>query len=314
MRSNGLDLASLVTARRLLLNSRDARKQTRTPLQKKTNVLDHFKEDQALLSGNCGCRESCQNHGNKLPAENLDIKLADLINRLQDPDQGVSDPSESRRTRVEARVSVHTEVKTEFRMEYRSLERVDGLVLRDSQLAETDRYRFEFLTADRLRIVDKWSNRCTTIWGDPHVDVDDVEGARDGDFKDLSGSNTHTTFMLLDGTRLTITALDDGIIEAVDIYKDNERVRGYGGASSLFNEGMQYFQQDPVDLPSSVPLGDVVRAGGDGNDWYSPSGSLLWGQTTGPAIQNRPQSVLQMSLTQEVSQAVEASISVDTQV
>jgi hypothetical protein len=273
--------------------------------------LDHFKEDQALLSGQSGCSETCQKYGKKSPADNLDIKLSDLVKQFRNPDQENTDDFEQIKTRVEARVSVHTEVKSEFRMEYRSLEKVDGLILRDSRLAETDRYRFEFLSADRLRIIDKWSNRSTTIWGDPHIDVDDVEGSWDGDFKDLTGSSTHTTFMLLDGTRLTITALDDGIIEAVDIFKDSERVHGYGGASSHFHEGLQYFQKDPADLPSSVPLGDVVKAGGDGNDWYTVSGSLLWGQTTGPMIRSRPQSVLKMSLTQEVTQVVEASISVD---
>jgi len=139
-----------------------------------------------------------------------------------------------------------------------------------------------------------------------------VEGNWDGDFKDLAGSATHTTFMLLDGTRLTITALDTGIIEAVDIYKDSERIRGYGGASSHFQARQQYFQEDPADLPASIPYGDVVKAGGDGNDWFTPDGSLLWGQTTGPAVHTRPSSVLQMTLRREITEFQKASISIDT--
>jgi hypothetical protein len=50
---------------------------------------------------------------------------------------------------------------------------------------------------------------------------------------------------------------------------------------------------------SLVPLGDVVQAGGDGNDWYA-GGKLLWGKTTGPVVSTRPAYILEMEFQQSV--------------
>ena len=148
------------------------------------------------------------------------ISLGDLIQQLRSLDarqdttgQQVNNPLMNVTT-----VEVTTTIQEEFTFQYSSLEPVDGLVVRNRNLAETDRYAFNFSDGTTLKITDKWSGKSTTIWGDPHVDVSDVQGNNDGDFKDLTASDSHTTFMLQDGTRLTITAKDAGIIEGVDIF------------------------------------------------------------------------------------------------
>ena len=102
------------------------------------------------------------------------------------------------------------------------------MAVRSKSMAETDRYRFSFSNngAD-LTITDKWSMKNTQIWGDPHIDTNDEEGDFNGEFKDLTNSNAHTTFLLRDGTRVTFKALDTGLIEEVDIIKENAHVKGY---------------------------------------------------------------------------------------
>lgn len=95
-------------------------------------------------------------------------------------------------------------------------------MVHDQNYAKSNSYLFKFTDGSTFTILDKWSNKSTTIWGDPHVDVSDVEGASDGDFKDLKTSDEFTTFMLGDGTRVTFKAKDAGIIERVDIF---QRVR-----------------------------------------------------------------------------------------
>ena len=48
-------------------------------------------------------------------------------------------------------------------------------------------------------------------------------------------------------------------------------------------------------------LGDVVSAGGDGNDWFNSAGKMVWGKTTGPAVTTRPSYVMAMEYRQSTS-------------
>jgi hypothetical protein len=71
----------------------------------------------------------------------------------------------------------------------------------------------------------------------------------------------------------------------VDIVKGSQHLRGTGSASKDWSEERSLFA-DPVDSAgtgSAVPTGDLVVAGGDGNDWFDAAGRLVWGKTTGPA-------------------------------
>jgi hypothetical protein len=235
--------------------------------------------------------------------DNINIKLSDLIGQLK----SIQSNSGNQKTTSTTQVTVAYERKeTEISINYRELPRVDGLVVRNKQYAETDRYAFEFLDGATFRITDKWSGKSTTIWGDPHVDTSDEEGSSNGEFSDLKSSDAYTTLKLEDGTQVTFTAKDNGVIEAVDIYKGSQHLLGYGMAytdtalaSSLFADKV-----DVISNPSNhTPLGDVVIAGGDGNDWFNTAGQMIWGQTTGPRVTSRPYSMMEINIRQSVESA-----------
>ncbi len=242
---------------------------------------------------------------------NTDISLSALIQKLHNSggqnQQGLT-------TQV---IAFEQTVEIEESLTYYNLEPIDGLVVKNRNLAETDRYRFEFSDGSTLKITDKWSNRSTTIWGDPHVDTSDEEGNNNGDFKDLKGSDQHTTFMLSDGTRLTFTARDNGVIEKVDIFKGSQHLTGIGSASKEWNEKDGLFaksvKNDAFGSSSLVPMGDVVYAGGDGNDWYDASRNLVWGKTTGLIVTSRPSSYVEYTYSQRITQQLTV-LQVDEQV
>ena len=211
-------------------------------------------------------------------------------------------------------VSFKQTVESSTSLSYTALAKVDGLVRRSQTLAETDRYSFDFTDGTNFKITDKWSSRSTTIWGDPHVDVDDGDGAYDGDFKDLKGSNSQTTLMLQDSTRVTFNAADDGLIASVDIFKGSQHLQGIGQASAQWETGDRLFAPKVNSggaTSSSLAMGDVVYAGGDGNDWFTAGGQLLWGKTTGPIVTTRPGAVIQFNYQQKISQQI--TIQVDKQ-
>jgi hypothetical protein len=141
--------------------------------------------------------------------------------------------------------------------------------------------------------------------------VDDLAGNQDGDFQDLKKSNTQTTMMLQDGTRVTFTALDNGVIEAVDIFKGNQHLGGIGEASKNWKLETGLFatrvDQDGG-KSSSLATGDTVYAGGDGNDWFTADGRLLWGKTTGPVITSRPFAVMQFEYRESISSQLSVQV------
>ena len=111
---------------------------------------------------------------------------------------------------------------------------------------------------------------------------------------DLKSSDTHTTFMLIDGTRVSFKARDSGLIETVDIIKASQHIHGIGQTSPDWNPktgllNLNLFT-DGFFLDTIVPYGDIVFAGRDGKDWYNAAGKLIWGGTTTPTILNAPQS------------------------
>jgi hypothetical protein len=233
---------------------------------------------------------------------NLDIRLADLYKKIYGPKE---QPQQSAQAQV---IEFFQKVETEVSLNYYNLEKVDGLVVKNKNLAETDRYRFEFSTGSTLKITDKWSNKSTTIWGDPHIDTSDQEGDNNGDFKDLSGSDKYTTFMLADNTRITFTARDSGIIEQVDIFNGSQHLTGIGAGSTSWDDENGLFAQwvtnDAYSALSSVPVGDVVYAGGDGNDWFDAAKNLVWGKTIGPVVTSRPSSFVEFQYQQRITQQI----------
>ena len=275
-------------------------------LAKSKSAKDWLEEDEALLSGQMPEAQKSQavaQHRAE-PADQR-IYLSDLIRRLQEAQKQAAPPAPDAASQSETTLE-YTSVQTDISLEYRTLTPVEGLVRRNQNLAETDRYQFDFTGGDNFKITDKWSNKSTTIWGDPHVDVSDVEGSRDGEFSDLKSSDTHTTLQLQDGTRVTFTARDNGIIEAVDIFKGNQHLQGLGSGSKDWQAETGLFatpvQNDGQSAASALAQGDVVRAGGDGTDWFDTAGHLVWGKITGPDVTARPSYVMQMSVSQTLTQ------------
>jgi hypothetical protein len=306
-------ISGLVLARRLMIMAQEMADERNGKKVTRKTVQEAMQEDQVLISGEQPDAAEYANPAQAAPQPQAaaveDLNLSDLIRRLDALRAG--DPPAAVATAVA--VEIRQEETTEISMQYTSLERVDGLVLRSKHLAETDRYALEFSDGVTFQITDKWSGRSTRIWGDPHVDTDDEAGDRNGEFSDLKGSNDHTTLMLQDGTRVTFTAKDDGVIERVDIFKDGQHLGGLGEASKEFNEQTGLFA-GKVDRAAAagVPAGDTIYAGGDGNDWFSAAGVLLWGKTTGPQVTERPASVLEMSYRRTLVQSVSVA-SVSTQ-
>ena len=301
------EISNLMIARRLLeIEKRQEARRSGKNVEEKS-ALENMEEDLALISDSAINAQI--NEANSLPQiENININLTDLQGTAGKEAKPVQDNGASNGFIVESNQSI--EIKLELR--YRANEPLEGLVVHDRNYAESDRYLYKFADGTTFTILDKWTNKSTTIWGDPHVDVDDVDGNNNGDFKDLKSSDDITTFMLEDGTRLTFKAKDAGIIEQVDIFKGSQHIKGIGQAATDFipENGLFYNKVlgDGTAVASATPLGDVVHAGGDGNDWFDSSNKLIWGKTTGPVINQRPSATLEFYYKQTVS----SSISVQT--
>ena len=277
-------MLSLLTARRLLLRAHQDVLGKMKPADREEappTAREALAEDEALLSGGAVTPDP----GCPVPKESdTRIRLSDLAHRLRELQQDPQGAAAGRSARSETVVASLTQQETEVTIRIEVYEPVSGLVRRDQHLAESDRYRFEFVDGATFRITDKWSGKSTTIWGDPHVDTSDEEGSSNGEFSDLRESDQYTTLKLQDGTQVTFTAKDNGVIEAVDVVNGSQHLRGIGSASKEWSEERSLFA-DPVDSAgtgSAVPTGDLVIAGGDGNDWFDAAGRLVWGKTTDP--------------------------------
>lgn len=241
--------------------------------------------------------------------DNINIRIADLINKLQAlRDSSASGGNDAQAIEINFQQQVHTEISVSLEV----YEPVEGLVVRNRNLAETDLYKFEFIDGATFKITDKSTGKSTTIWGDPHIDTSDEEGAHNGDFKDLTGSDTHTTFILRDNTRVTFSARDEGLIQQVDIFKGNQHLSGIGAEHKDFDPTTGLFAAEVDNQAktyiSTVPVGDVVYAGGDGNDWYNAARQLVWGKTTGPLAGERPAFLYQYSYQQIISQQMSVNM------
>jgi hypothetical protein len=299
---NGSSMINLMMARRLMLAMRRLDDKLKHPHQVQQNSkLDEMEEDELQLSGNAPADKVADPVPEINFGENVNIKISDLLKRL---DALRNSSAEDGQQAVE--ISFQQEVKTEISVKLEVYEHVDGLVVRNQNLAETDQYKFEFLSGDTFKITDKSTGKSTTIWGDPHVDTSDEDGINNGDFQDLKGSKTHTTFMLRDNTRITFTARDEGLIQKVDIFKGSQHLGGIGAESKDFKPETGLFaskvDENASSFSSTVPTGDTVYAGGDGNDWFSASHELVWGKTTGLLAGPRPDYLFDFSFQQSISQ------------
>ena len=289
------DISNLTVVRRLLEMDKNAKARHSGKNVEEKSALDYMEEDQVLISA--VALDAQKQESNSLPQiENVNVNLADL--------RGDAKQTTAQQVVVQENQSIEIEME----LRYQSNAPIDGLVVHDKNYAESDRYLFKFADGSTFTILDKWTSKSTTIWGDPHVDVNDVEGTSNGDFKDLTSSEDVTTFMLADDTRVTFKAQDAGIIEQVDIFKGSQHIKGTGQAAADFSAETGLFfnkvLQDGASVASATPLGDVVRAGGDGNDWFDAKDKLIWGKTTGPVVTQRPPATLEFFYRQTVSRSV----------
>jgi hypothetical protein len=303
------DLSNLRIAQRLMEIEKNVKARRNGKLVDEKSALDYFEEDQALIS------DSAMIGKDQAPIplpqiENINVQLSDLLKITKElgntaNQEAVSVPLNNAKEGFAVTGTQSVEVELELR--YRSNTPMEGLVVHDQNYAESDRYLFKFADGATFTILDKWTNKSTTIWGDPHVDVDDMEGNNDGDFKDLKSSEDFTTFMLADGTRLTFKAKDAGLIEQVDIFKGSQHIKGVGSAAKEFSPETGLFSNKVMGdgtLAANIAAGDVIYAGGDGNDWFNANNKLIWGKTTGPVVTQRPPAILELYYKQTISQSL----------
>jgi len=297
------DLSNLMAARRLIEMASDAEARRNGKKVTEKSALDYLEADQAFISG--AALDANQQNAASVPVENINVKLSDFQSLAQAVENTAQ---QSAPTQTGITLEASQSVEVQIQLSYKSNAPVEGLLVHDQNFAESDRYLFNFKDGATFTIIDKWANKSTTVWGDPHVDVDDVDGNNDGDFNALKSSNDFTTFMLGDGTRLTFKAQDNGLIEQVDIYKGSQHVTGLGQAAKDFSPENALFSKkvlaDGGSAALAKPLGDVVYAGGDGNDWFDASQKLIWGKTTGPLVTQRPSATLTFRYKQTVTQSI----------
>lgn len=204
---------------------------------------------------------------------------------------------------------IKTAFHLEFHLEQKEIRHIDyvpfskDLKRLDEKTVDTGRYLISFMSSTSLRIWDKLSQLSTTIWGDPHVDLSDEKGRVNGEFSDLKKSHLLTTLKLLDDTSVVIKAPDDGLIQEVHIFKGDQHIMGIGKGASLIrkmgpNRGggqkagkniakdvlvgtFGKIDRNVSTLDEYLNASDVVRAGGDGNDWFDQTGRLIWGGQKG---------------------------------
>ena len=118
--------------------------------------------------------------------------------------------------------------------------------------------------------------KSTRIWGDPHVDEGDRDGANDWEFK------RNSTFVLGDGTRINVTTTPGGaagatVTSQLEVISGNDRVvasgidKGKGEIGTVTQDGYQHvngFQ------------GDVFVMGQEADDW-SYTGHEIVGSENG---------------------------------
>jgi hypothetical protein len=283
------NMVEALAARRLLLAAERAEARRKGKTVEKKTAKDYMEEEQAMMSSNS--QKAGKVRAQRQTQDDVQIKLSDLKKCIKEVNTSSNNNTSARQSTTV--YATYRKEELDIELKYELLEKIDGLVLKNKNLAETDRYRFEFQDGTTFKITDKWSGKSTTIWGDPHVDTSDEQGSMNGEFSDLKESDEYTTLMLQDGTRVTFTAKDNGVIEAVDIYKDSQHLNGIGSASQYWNQTGGLFAnavaEDALAAQSRIPLGDVVYAGGDGNDWYNAAQQLVWGKTTGSIVDQRPE-------------------------
>ncbi len=68
-----------------------------------------------------------------------------------------------------------------------------------------------------------------------------------------------------------------------------------------------FFRGDPT---LQLSPGDTIYAGGDGNDWFTSTGQMVWGTTTGPEVNTRPYAVMKMDYQETITQEARVQVNI----
>jgi hypothetical protein len=118
--------------------------------------------------------------------------------------------------------------------------------------------------------------KTTRVWGDPHIDEGDRDGANDWEFK------RNSTFVLGDGTRINVTTAPFGsngatVTSQLEVISGNDRVtvsdvdKGKGKIGAITQDGYQH---------ANGFQGDVFVMGREADDW-SYTGREITGSENG---------------------------------
>lgn len=123
--------------------------------------------------------------------------------------------------------------------------------------------------------------KTTRIWGDPHVDEGDKDGATDWDFK------RNSTFVLGDGTRINVTTApygNDGmtVTSGLEVISGNDRVlvsdidKGKGNIGTVTQDGYAH---------ANSFQGDVFVQGRETDDWSFQGKEIIGSNNGGESFQ-----------------------------
>ncbi|HVF42701.1 MAG TPA: DUF1521 domain-containing protein [Pyrinomonadaceae bacterium] len=122
--------------------------------------------------------------------------------------------------------------------------------------------------------------KTTRVWGDPHVDEGDRDGANDWEFK------RNSTFVLGDGTRINVTTAPFGsggatVTSSLEVISGNDRVvvsdidKGKGNIGTVTQDGYQH---------ANGFDGDVFVMGREADDWSYTGKEILGSENGGDSF------------------------------
>jgi hypothetical protein len=131
------NMQDLIAARRLLWHASELEALKKDPHAKVKSLKDAYEEGQVSFSGESRSVDAPKVSPGKV--ENESIRLKDLIQQLgMLQNSQMEDGGQGNQVTIREKVSIVEEME----VNYDPLTPVEGLVVRSSQLAETDRYRF----------------------------------------------------------------------------------------------------------------------------------------------------------------------------
>ncbi|MHB8089768.1 MAG: hypothetical protein ACYDH2_16120, partial [Anaerolineaceae bacterium] len=133
------NITDIRMAYRLMLHSKISEARQKGDKTAEKAASSDLEKDDVLISE---AAKSAQSGNVSAPGSvgdlNINIRLADLYKKIYGPKE---QPQQTPQALV---IEFFQQIETEASLTYANLEYVDGLVVKNANLAETDRYRFDF--------------------------------------------------------------------------------------------------------------------------------------------------------------------------